>query len=488
MLPDIGLDKETLTRGRAAAEKDAADLLYRYGIGSVAVSLFASSGLAFVSVGQLPSTLLWLWWLLMTAVLILRGLDIFLHRFRNSGSETAAHEIRRFGIGLIAASVLWAAFPLAFLARLNQTGRAYTAIVLCGMVGGSVTVLAPSQRLSFAFCALLVLPASVRFLSLAGHANKFLGILGCLFFLVMLASSRVANRATMDSVRLGRTNEALLAAMRVANSELAIAQEQLHKSNQSLESRIQARTADLEAEMREKERYATKLWRANEDLKQFAFAASHDLQEPLRMITAYSQLLVRSYAGPLEGEAVVCLDFISKGAKQMRDLLMDLLSYAEAGADRGKADEAIDLNTIIENVRQSLKVAIEESSAVVTNQRLPEIVGQRAHFVQLFQNLISNAIKYRGDRPPRIHISVEQRDNEWRFALADNGIGIAPEYHSQIFGVFKRLHGQAISGTGMGLAICQRVVERHNGRIWVESQPGEGTKFYFTMRRSGQNG
>src|SRR6185437_347455 len=140
--------------------------------------------------------------------------------------------------------------------------------------------------------------------------------------------------------------------------------------------RIQARTADLEAEMREKERYATKLWRANEDLKQFAFAASHDLQEPLRMITAYSQLLVRSYAGPLEGQAVVCLDFISKGAKQMRDLLMDLLSYAEAGADRGKADEAIDLNTIIENVKQSLKVAIEESSAVVTNQRLPELVRQ----------------------------------------------------------------------------------------------------------------
>jgi two-component system, chemotaxis family, sensor kinase Cph1 len=125
---------------------------------------------------------------------------------------------------------------------------------------------------------------------------------------------------------------------------------------------------------------------------------------------------------------------------------------------------------------------------VVTNQRLPEIVGQRAHFVQLFQNLISNAIKYRGERPPHIHISAEQRDNEWRFAVADNGMGIAPEYHSQIFGVFKRLHGQAISGTGMGLAICQRVVERHNGRIWVESQPGEGTKFYFTMPRSGQNG
>jgi signal transduction histidine kinase len=479
-------DRDPTADDRAAADRDAADLLYRYGSGSVAVSLFASSGLAFISVGQLPSISLGLWWLLMTAVLVLRGLDIFLHRFRVSASDTATREIRRFGIGLIAASVLWAAFPLAFLARLNQTGRAYTAIVLCGMVGGSATVLSPSQGLSFVFCALLVLPASIRFLCLEGGANKFLGILGCFFFVVMVASSRVANRATMDSLRLGRTNEALLLAMREANRELAAAQEELRESNRSLESRIQARTADLEAEMQERERYAKELWRANEDLKQFAFAASHDLQEPLRMITAYSQLLVRGFTGPLEGEARVCLDFITKGAKQMRDLLIDLLSYAEAGVDRGKANELIDLNMIVEDVKQNLKIAIEESFALIISQPLPEVEGQRAHFVQLFQNLIGNAIKYRGEQAPRILISADQMENVWRVAVADNGLGIAPEYHSQIFGVFKRLHGQAISGTGMGLAICQRVVERYNGRIWVESQVGEGAKFYFTIPGNGR--
>ena len=400
-----------------------------------------------------------------TAVLVLRGSDIYLHRFRSSAPDMAVREIRRFGIGVIAASVLWAAFPLAFLARLNQTGRAYTAIVLCGMVGGSATVLAPSQGLSFAFSALLVLPASIRFLCLNDGANKFLGILGCFFFVVMVASSRLANRATMDSLRLGRANEALLVAMRKANRDLAGAQEELRKSNLSLESRIQARTADLEAEMEARERYAKELWRANEDLKQFAFAASHDLQEPLRMITAYSQLLVRGYPGPLEGEARVCLEFVTKGAKQMRDLLTDLLSYAEAGVDRGKAKELIDLNTILADVKQNLKIAIEESSAVITSQRLPEIAGQRAHFVQLFQNLISNAIKYRREEPPRILICAEQMDHAFRFTVADNGLGIAPEYHAQIFGVFKRLHGQAISGTGMGLAICQRVVEHYEGRI-----------------------
>jgi light-regulated signal transduction histidine kinase (bacteriophytochrome) len=204
------------------------------------------------------------------------------------------------------------------------------------------------------------------------------------------------------------------------------------------------------------------------------------------MITAYSQLLVKGYPGPLEGEASICLDFITKGTKQMRDLLTDLLSYAEAGVERGKVNELIDLNTILESVKQNLKIAIEESSAVITSQRLPEIEGQQAHFVQLFQNLISNAIKYRGEQTPRILISAEQLENEWRFVVSDNGLGIDPQYQLQIFGVFKRLHGQAISGTGMGLAICQRVVERHKGRIWVESQPGEGAKFYFTIRGSGR--
>jgi signal transduction histidine kinase len=471
----------------AAADKDVADLLYQYGIGSVAVSLFASSGLAFISIEQLPSTFLALWWLLMTVVLVLRGLDIFFHRFRTSTSDTSAREIRRFGIGVIAAAILWAAFPVAFLAHLNQTGRAYTAIILCGMVGGGVTVLAPSRRLSLAFCAFLILPASVEFLFLAGDANKFLGLLGWFFFFVMLASSRVANRAIMDSIHLSRTNEALLLAMQEANRELATTQQELRQSNRSLEFRIQARTADLEAEMQEKERYAKELRRANEDLKHFAFAASHDLQEPLRMITTYSQLLVSGYPGPIEGEAGICLEFITKGARRMRDLLIDLLSYAEAGVDRGKENELMDLNMILDNVKQNLKVAIEESSAVIVSQRLPEIEGQQAHFIQLFQNLIGNAIKYHGEQPPRVLISAEPLDSAWRFAVADNGMGISPEYHSHIFGVFKRLHGQTISGTGMGLAICQRVVEHYNGRIWVESKPGEGAKFCFTIRDTGSN-
>ena len=171
----------------------------------------------------------------------------------------------------------------------------------------------------------------------------------------------------------------------------------------------------------------------------------------------------------------------------MRDLLIDLLSYAEAGVDRGKANELMDLNAILDNVKQNLKIAIEESSAVIVSQPLPQIEGQRAHFMQLFQNLIGNAIKYHGEQAPRVLISAEPLDDAWRFVVADNGMGISPESHSYIFGVFKRLHGQTISGTGMGLAICQRVVERYDGRIWVESKPGEGAKFCFTIREGGTN-
>ncbi|HUQ91023.1 MAG TPA: ATP-binding protein [Bryobacteraceae bacterium] len=231
----------------------------------------------------------------------------------------------------------------------------------------------------------------------------------------------------------------------------------------------------------EAERLNEELRRANDDLKQFAFAASHDLQEPLRMITSFSQLLLKGYRGELDGEAGLCVDFITKGARHMRDLLADLLSYTGTSADREEADEWIDLNTIFEKVKENLTTAIEESSSVVTSGDLPTVRGHDARFVQLFQNLIGNAIKYRGGSPPHVHVSAEKRKAEWCFAVADNGIGIDPQYYELIFGVFKRLHGNTIPGTGIGLAICQRVVERCGGRIWVESRVGRGTTFYFTL-------
>jgi diguanylate cyclase (GGDEF)-like protein len=253
--------------GLEAAERDAADLLYRYGIGSIVVSILASSGLAFISIGQVRSRLLGAWWFLITLVLVLRAIDILhFHKLRTSWARPGRLEIRRFATGVIATAALWATFSLAFLRELNQTGRACTTIILCGMVGGSATVLSPSRPLAFLFCAFLVLPTSVLFLSFPGSENTFLGILGCAFFTIMYASSRVTNRATMTAVRLSRANEVLLAAMEqgrqrteAANLELRVAEAALSEANQSLEIRIQARTADLEKEIGEKERYAKEL-------------------------------------------------------------------------------------------------------------------------------------------------------------------------------------------------------------------------------------
>jgi light-regulated signal transduction histidine kinase (bacteriophytochrome) len=223
------------------------------------------------------------------------------------------------------------------------------------------------------------------------------------------------------------------------------------------------------------------LRRSNEDLNQFAFAASHDLQEPLRMITSYSQLLLESSPGPVEGEAAVCVNFITEGTKRMRELLADLLAYTQVNAGEQRTVELIDVNRIFQKAIENLGTAITDSQAVVTRDDLPMVAGQEAHFLQLFQNLIGNAIKYRGEKTPRIHVSAARQDRDWRFAVSDNGIGIAPEYHQKIFGVFKRLHGKSIPGTGIGLAICQRVVHRHGGRIWVESEPREGATFCFTL-------
>jgi light-regulated signal transduction histidine kinase (bacteriophytochrome) len=222
------------------------------------------------------------------------------------------------------------------------------------------------------------------------------------------------------------------------------------------------------------------LRRLNDDLSQFAFAASHDLQEPLRMITSYSELLLKGYRGQLDGEAETCIEFITEGTKRMRELLASLLAYTQLTGERPGA-VPVDLNGVFNAAVENCKAAIDETAATVTSGHLPTVQGYQPHFVQLFQNLLGNGLKYRSEHPPWIHVSAERQDGFWRFAVKDNGIGIAPEYHKQIFGVFKRLHGRNISGTGIGLAICQRVADRYGGQMWVESQENQGATFYFTL-------
>jgi light-regulated signal transduction histidine kinase (bacteriophytochrome) len=243
--------------------------------------------------------------------------------------------------------------------------------------------------------------------------------------------------------------------------------------------------APCEPDLRtEVERLATRnadLERSNVELERVVFVASHDLQEPLRVVSAYAQLLARKYSGALDDEGAALLENIVHGAARMRSLVSDLLAYGELRERPREELAPVDLNVALDSAIQNLKLSIEECNAEITSGPLPVLRGNARDFLRLFQNLLSNAIQYRSERQPRIHVSFQRGQGQGEFAVADNGIGIDPEYHRRIFEPMRRLHGKNIPGTGMGLAICTRLIERYGGRIWVESRPGEGATFRFTL-------
>ena len=227
------------------------------------------------------------------------------------------------------------------------------------------------------------------------------------------------------------------------------------------------------------------LARSNADLERFAFAASHDLQEPLRMVTTYTQLLSRTYRDKVGEEAEQFVTYVETGALRMRALIKDLLSYSTVIHTQEKNHRHTDMNAIMFVVLGNLHVLIKENGAVVTNDPLPAVTGDETQLVQLLQNLVSNAIKYqRPGTAARIHVSAEMTDTMYQFAVRDNGVGIAEQYRQTVFGLFKRLHGKEIPGSGIGLALCKRIVELHGGKIWVESVPGDGATFRFTLPAS----
>ena len=226
------------------------------------------------------------------------------------------------------------------------------------------------------------------------------------------------------------------------------------------------------------------LQRSNADLEQFAYAASHDLQEPLRMISLYTQLLQEEYAGLLDETARSYVDFAVSGAQRMERLLQDLMAYSRVSGGPADPVESSDAAVALEAALGNLEAAVRKSGAQFHIGKLPSVAAPSVHLVLLFQNLVGNALKYCGDRVPEVWIDAEPAEKLWRFSVRDNGIGIEPQYAKQIFGVFKRLHGAEYEGTGIGLAVCQRIVERTGGRLWLESTPGEGSTFHFTLPRT----
>jgi PAS domain S-box-containing protein len=240
---------------------------------------------------------------------------------------------------------------------------------------------------------------------------------------------------------------------------------------------VVAAVVDISARKRAEE----ELRRSNEELERFAYVASHDLQEPLRTVASYVQLLSRRYRDKLDSDALEFMDFAVGGVRRMQQLIGDLLAFSRVGT-RGAPLVPTDLGPVMRSTLDSLHASLEESGAHVTTDAMPTVVADAGQIQQLLTNLVGNAVKFRGAAPPRVHVGVVRAERMWAITVQDNGIGIAPEYFDRIFVIFQRLHSrEEYAGTGVGLAICKKIVERHGGRIWVESSLGQGARFSFSL-------
>jgi len=320
----------------------------------------------------------------------------------------------------------------------------------------------------------------------AGDMKDFVKSMGVQSFVIvpMLYSGELVGILGCSSIRTERTwKEADITLLRMVGEIFVNALER-KRAEEELQLRLKVEeriTKELKSEVDERKRTEEELARSNAELQSFAYVASHDLQEPLRMVASYLQLLERRYKGKLDDDADDFINFAVDGATRMQRLINDLLTYSRVST-RGKEFERTDCEMVFEHILSNLEIAIEESGAVVTHDPLPTVMADYIQICQLLQNFISNAIKFQNEKPPRVHISAEQKKGEWVFSIRDNGIGIDPEYAERIFIIFQRLHDrEEYPGTGIGLAVCKRIVERHGGSIWLESQPGDGATFYFSI-------
>jgi signal transduction histidine kinase len=350
------------------------------------------------------------------------------------------------------------------------------------LYGGSTRPIAPTAGFAFALLGAALIAGAGRdvlplkfFVGRGVQAQMLRSILPIIIFLIVAGGwldAVIPSRFDINPVYVSAFSAIIFLIMATfliarASQTIGGTVDRANKRREKAEAQLHKTVAELA--------------RSNTELEQFAYVASHDLQEPLRMISSYLQLLENRYSGKLDQDATEFIEYAVDGALRMQVLINDLLSLSRVGT-KGKPFEPVSLEEVMTEAKSNLMIAIEESGAEITHDPLPELSADSSQMVQLFQNLLGNAIKFRGHEEPRVHVSAQKRDGEWEFAVTDNGIGFEPQYKDRRFVIFKRLHGRGeYSGTGMGLAVSKKIVERHGGRIWAESEPGRGSVFHFTL-------
>jgi signal transduction histidine kinase len=409
-----------------------------------------------------PVLIGWLYALCMVTLIRILGGIAFRH------APPAAQQMPRWRhyaiLGAACSGAVWGAAALLLFPGANVAHQVFVAFVLGGMVAGSVATLAPVLPAFFSFAVLALVPIAARFALEQELIQYAMAWMVVLFFAAMAIIARRSHRGMSDALALKFQNTVLI-------GELIAAQESLRRSHEELELRVEERTLELS--------------RTNAELERLAYVASHDLQEPLRNAANFALLLESRYRERLDADGREFLGYIVGGVKHMRELVDGLLFHSRMGAT--PRVEATDCEALLGRVLSGLKTAITESAATVTHDPLPVVPGDPAQLEQVFSNLLSNALKFRGSAAPRVHLGVARRGDGWEFWVDDNGIGIDPRYAGQIFEMFERLHSHAqIPGTGMGLAICRKVVENHHGRIWLDpGRSGAGARFVFTLPGAG---
>lgn len=394
------------------------------------------------------------------------------------GAAAAGRWAKRFIASLFVAGLAWGSIGFLPFTGIALPQHVFIAFVLGGMAAGASSTFS-MLRLGYpAFAIPALVPLTIHFFLMHEQFHLAMGLMVSLFCILLWKIAEHNYSVNRTSLVLRFQNTGMIVGLKRLNARLSAeiaakhqAEADLRAHHQQLERLVQERTADLTA--------------VNREMELFAYMASHDLQEPLRMVVGFLELLKKKYGGQLDEKADMYIGYAVDGGKRMQKLIEGLLAYSRISGGTGFAP--VDVNTAYAAALANLASVISESGAEVTKNDLPTVIGDEVLLQQLLQNLISNALKYRKpDTPPRVQVAAERAGDEWVISVKDNGIGIAQDNFGKIFQIFQRLHTcDEYPGTGIGLASCKKIVERHGGVIWVDSKPGEGSVFSFKLPASG---